>query len=125
MNDPPTPKVTMQNDILGMLASEEAPMDQSVAASAGSVQRDEGQQTGRHAKHAQQNEYSRMGGLMKAIFADGLRLENEEDFAVFYLYARVVEHVSRFGSEGMRDPEAIHGVSTYAALLENRVILHR
>ena len=72
-----------------------------------------------------ENEYSRMGGLMLAIFPDGLNLANEEDFASFYLYARVVEHVSRFGQQGMKDREAIHNVAMYSALLENRIILHR
>ena len=72
-----------------------------------------------------ENEYSRMGGLMKAIFPDGIQLSDEEDFASFYLYARVVEHVSRFGLQGMKDHDAIHGAATYSAMLESRIILYR
>ena len=32
---------------------------------------------------------------MTVLFPDGLRLDSEEDFAAFYLHARIVEHVSR------------------------------
>jgi hypothetical protein len=78
-----------------------------------------------NATKQQQNEYGAMGELMKAIFKDGVHLTGEEDFVTFYLFARVVEQVCRFGRQGMKDPAAIHDVSAYSAMLENRIILYR
>ena len=73
----------------------------------------------------QEDEYDRIGALMTVLFPDGLRLDGEEDFAAFYLQARIVEHVSRFAQRGMKDRQSIHGVSTYSAILENRILRNR
>jgi hypothetical protein len=77
------------------------------------------------ATRQQEHEYGAMGQLMKAIFTDGVHLTSAEDFVTFYLFTRVVEEVSRFGRQGMKDPTAIHEVSAYLAMLENRIILYR
>lgn len=72
-----------------------------------------------------EDEYDRIGALMTVLFPEGLRLDGEEDFAAFYLHARIVEHVSRFAEKGMQDRQAIHGVSKYSAMLENRILRNR
>ena len=72
-----------------------------------------------------EDEYDRMGALMTVLFPEGLRLDGEEDFAAFFLHARIVEHLSRFAQRGMNDRQAIHGVSKYSAILENRILRRR
>lgn len=78
-----------------------------------------------NATKQQDHEYGAIGGLMKAIFTDGVHLTSEEDFVTFYLFARIMEQASRFGREGMKDAAAIHEVSACSAVLTNHVILHR
>jgi len=73
----------------------------------------------------QDQEYGEIGGLMRAIFKDGTQLRTEEDFNTFYLFARIIEQVSKFGRNGMKDAAAIHEVSAFSTVLANRVILHR
>ena len=122
MSDSPMPKVEL-HDILNNIDVDAASQPEDYRPlSARIADNDSGRSD---SPRQQENEYSRMGGLMLAIFPDGLNLASEEDFASFYLYARVVEHVSRFGQHGMTDREAIHNVAIYSALLENRIILHR
>jgi len=123
MKDPTMPKVEM-HDILSKLDAEEGSQKEEDFRPP-SIRAAEQNAAGEYGSKQQENEYSRMGGLMLAIFPDGLHLANKEDFASFYLYARVVEHVSRFGQREMKDREAIHGVAMYSAMLENRVLLHR
>jgi hypothetical protein len=124
MSDPAMPKVAM-HDILNKIDAEggKDTQDFRLPSARTSEQGVAGRRSS--APQQQENEYSRMGGLMLAIFPNGVNLASEEDFATFYLYARVVEHVSRFGQREMKDREAIHGVAMYSAMLENRVILHR
>jgi hypothetical protein len=78
-----------------------------------------------NAPQQQNDEVGAIGGLMKAIFADGVHLRTEEDFVTFYLFARIMDQASRFGREGMKDAAAIHEVSACSAVLTNHVILHR
>ena len=124
MADPPMPKAEL-HDILKKIDAEEEreTKDYRPPSARASEQVVAGMRN--NSSQQQENEYARMGGLMLAIFPSGLHLASEEDFASFYLYARVVEHISRFGQQGMKDREAIHGAAVYSAMLENRVILHR
>ena len=71
------------------------------------------------------DEYDRIGALLAVLFPNGLHLDGEAEFAAFYLHTRIVEHMSRFSQRGMNDPQAIHGASTYSAVLENRILRKR
>jgi hypothetical protein len=61
----------------------------------------------------------RTGSVMKALFPDGMQLKNEEEFAVFRLFDRLVGDVANFARTGMQRSASLRDISLHAALLEN------
>jgi hypothetical protein len=63
----------------------------------------------------------RTGSVMKALFPEGLRLEDEEEFAIFRLFDRLVGDVAQFARTGMTRSACLRDISLHAMLLENVV----
>jgi hypothetical protein len=61
----------------------------------------------------------RTGSVMKALFPDGIQLKNEEEFAVFRLFDRLVGDVANFARTGMKRSASLRDISLHAALLES------
>ena len=64
---------------------------------------------------------TRTGQVMKVLFPQGLQLRNEDEFAVFRLFDRLVGDIVQFASTGMRRPASLRDLSLQAMLLENVV----
>jgi hypothetical protein len=63
----------------------------------------------------------RTGELMKLLFPQGVQLKNEEEFAAFRLFDRLVGDVAHYAKTGMKGQAALRGISLHAMLLEKMV----
>ena len=61
----------------------------------------------------------RTGEVMQALFPDGLQLKDDEEFAVFRLFDRLVGDVAHFARTGMTQPASLRDISLHAMLLES------
>jgi hypothetical protein len=61
----------------------------------------------------------RTGQVMKALFPEGLRLQDDSDFAVYRLFDRLVGDVVHFAQSGMTQSPALRDISLHAMLLQN------
>ena len=64
---------------------------------------------------------TRTGQVMKVLFPQGLQLKNEDEFAVFRLFDRLVGDIVQFANTGMRRPASLRDLSLQAMLLETVV----
>ena len=69
------------------------------------------------------DDYRRFADLMQTLFPGGFRLEQRDDFAVFFLFERMLESLFHFSQTGMTDEHRIRDVSEYAAAIK-RMLTH-
>ena len=67
------------------------------------------------------DDYRRVADLMEVLFPGGFKLHRGDDFAVFFLFGRIVENMFRFSQSGMTDPEAAREMCEHAERIERLV----
>jgi hypothetical protein len=55
---------------------------------------------------------------MKALFPDGIQLKNEEEFAVFRLFDRLVGYVANFARTGMKRSASLRSAARRLRVFE-------
>ncbi len=63
----------------------------------------------------------RTGEVMKALFPEGLQLKDEEEFAIFRLFDRLVGDIATFAQTGMTRQASLRDLSLHAMLLEKMI----
>jgi hypothetical protein len=61
---------------------------------------------------------TKTGQVMKVLFPQGVQLKNEDEFAVFRLFDRLVGDIVQFANTGMQRPASLRDLSLQAMLLE-------
>ena len=61
----------------------------------------------------------RTGEVMRALFPEGIQLGNEEEFAAFRLFDRLVGDITHFAQSGLKNQSTLRDISMHAMLLES------
>lgn len=61
----------------------------------------------------------RTGEVMRALFPEGIQLGNEEEFAAFRLFDRLVGDIAHFAQSGLKKQSTLRDISMHAMLLES------
>lgn len=66
--------------------------------------------------------YLRMGGVMTALFPEGIVLKTEQEFIKWHLLDWTIGKLTRFATTGMTHIESIHDAAVYLAMLEAELL---